>query len=57
MLSKHWDHHSVYPLKLLITRGHITLTPKEATIEKENKMIEKRENKNNEKKEKIKIEK
>ena len=35
MLSKHWDH--VYPmiLKLLITRGNITLIPKEATQEKE----------------------
>ena len=37
MLSKHWDHPSVYPiiLKLLITRGNITLTPKAATPEKE----------------------
>ena len=37
MLSKHWDHPSVYPmiLKLLITRGNITLIPKEATQEKE----------------------
>ena len=37
MLSKHWDHPSVYPmiLKLLITRGNITLIPKEATEEKE----------------------
>ena len=33
MLSKHWDHPSVYPmiLKLLITRGNIALIPKEAT--------------------------
>ena len=33
MLSKHWDHPTVYPmiLKLLITRGNITLIPKEAT--------------------------
>ena len=32
MFSKHWDHPSVYPiiLKLLITRGNITLIPKEA---------------------------
>ena len=32
MLSKHWDHPTVYPmvLKLLITRGNITLIPREA---------------------------
>ena len=38
MLSKHWDHPTVYPmiLKLLITRGNITLIPQEATQEKEN---------------------
>ena len=37
MLSKHWDHPTVYPmiLKLLITRGNITLILKEATQEKE----------------------
>ena len=37
MLSKHWDHPTVYPmiLQLLITRGNITLIPKEATQEKE----------------------
>ena len=37
MLSKHWDYPTVYPmiLKLLITRGNITLIPKEATQEKE----------------------
>ena len=37
-LSKHWDHPTVCPmiLKLLITRGNITLTPKEPTQEKEN---------------------
>ena len=37
MLSKHWDHPTVYPmiLKLLISRGNITLIPKEATQEKE----------------------
>ena len=30
MLSKHWDHPTVYPmiLKLLITRGNITIIPK-----------------------------
>ena len=38
MLSKHWDRAPVYPmiLKLLITRGNITLIPREATQEKEN---------------------
>ena len=37
MLSKHWNHPTVYPmiLKLLITRGNITLIPTEATQEKE----------------------
>ena len=37
MLSKHWDHPTVYPmiLKLLITRGNITLILREATQEKE----------------------
>ena len=37
MLSKHWDHSTVYPmiLKLLITTGNITLIPREATQEKE----------------------
>ena len=37
MLSKHWDHPTVYPmiLKLLITGGNITLIPREATQEKE----------------------
>ena len=40
MLSKHWDHPTVYPmiLKLLITRGNITLIPKEATQEKKKKI-------------------
>ena len=58
MLSKHWDHPSVYPMivKLLITRANITLIPKEATKEREkNNMNEKKENKLNkriEKKEK-----
>ena len=33
MLSKHWDHPSVYNMimKLLITSGPITLIPREAT--------------------------
>ena len=37
MLSKHWNHPTVYPmiLKLLITRGNITLIPKEANQGKE----------------------
>ena len=37
MLSKHWDHPTVYPmiLKLLITIGNNTLIPREATQEKE----------------------
>ena len=49
-LSKHWDHPSVYPmvLKLLITRGNITLIPREATQEKEKEIL-------NPQKEKLKI--
>ena len=41
MLSKHWDHHTVYPmiLKLLITRGNITLIQREATQEKEKEIL------------------
>ena len=41
MLSKHWDHPTVYPmiLKLLITRGNITLIPREATQEKEKEIF------------------
>ena len=37
MLSKHWDHPTVYPMifKLLITRGNIAVIAKEATQEKE----------------------
>ena len=37
MLSKHWDHPTVYPmiLKLLIPRGNIALITKEAAQEKE----------------------
>ena len=50
MLSKHWDHTSVYPmvLKLLITRDNITLIPREATQEKEKEIL-------NPQKEKLKI--
>ena len=44
MHTKHWDHPTVYPmiLKILITRGNITLIPREATqeIEKENLIIQ-----------------
>ena len=41
MLSKHWDHPTVYPmiLKLLITRGSRTLIPREATQEKEKESL------------------
>ena len=41
MLSKHWDHRTVYPmiLKLLITWGNITLIPREATQEKEKEIL------------------
>ena len=37
MLSKHWDHPTVYPiiLKQLITRGNISLIPKKATQKRE----------------------
>ena len=60
MLSKHWDHPSVYPiiLMLLITRGNITLIPKEATEEKEkeNHTIENKENQKKENQKNIKNE-
>ena len=41
MLSIHWDHPTVYTmiLKLLITRGNITLIPREATQEKEKEIL------------------
>ena len=50
MLSKHWDHPPVCPmvLKLLITRGNITLIPREATQEKEKEIL-------NPQKEKLKV--
>ena len=53
MLSKHWDHPTLYPmiLKLLITRGNITLIPREATQEKENIKIQPEEVKKKEKEE------
>ena len=51
MLSKHWNHPSVYPmvLKLLFTTGYITLIHREATQEKEKEIL-------NPQKEKLKIE-
>ena len=53
MLSKHWDHPTVYPmiLKLLITRGNITLIPKETTQEKENLKLQPEKLKKKEKEE------
>ena len=58
MLSKHWDHPTVYPmiLKLLITRGNRTLIPREATQEKEKEIFKSQpENlKNNEKEKNMK---
>ena len=41
MFSKHWDNSTVYPviLKVLITRGNITLIPREAKQEKEKKIL------------------
>ena len=61
MLSKHCNHPTVYPmiLKLLVTRGNITLISREATQEKEKENLkynqkskkEKKKNKNNFKKE------
>ena len=57
MLSKHWGHPAVYPmiLKLLITRGNITLIPREATQEKEKEILNPQPEKlkNNEKDNKI----
>ena len=56
MLSKHWDHPTVYPmiLKLLFTRGNITLIPREATQENEKDILnpqpEKEKKNQNEKK-------
>ena len=41
MLSKHWDHPTVYSMimKLLDTRGNITLIHREATQEKEKEIL------------------
>ena len=51
MLSKHWDHPTVCPmiLKLLITRGNITLIPREATQEKEKGILNRQPEKENQK--------
>ena len=56
MLSKHWDHPTVYPttLKLLIIRGNITLIPKEATQEKEKEIYNHNQKNWKRKKKKIK---
>ena len=53
MLSKHCNHPTVYPLtlKLLLTRGSITLIPREATEEKENFKIQPEKVKKKEKQE------
>ena len=53
MLSKHWDHPTVYAmiLKLIITRGNITLIPREATQEKENLKMQPEKEKKKEKQE------
>ena len=60
MLSMHWDHPTVYPmiLKLLITRGNITLIPRKGTLEKEkeNLKIQPEKGEKKEKKNKIKNE-
>ena len=57
MLSKHWDHPTVYPmiLKLLIARGNITLIPREATQEKEKEISNPQPEKREKMKEKIRI--
>ena len=52
MLSKHWDHPTVYPmvLKLLITRENITITLREATQEKRKENFERQTEKEKKKK-------
>ena len=58
MLSKQWDHPTVYPkiLKLFITRGNITLIPREATQEKQKEILKTQpENLKKERKRKRKI--
>ena len=59
MLSKHWDHPTVYPmiLKLLITRGNTTLIPRGATQEKEKVSLKIQPEKFRRKKKKNKIKK
>ena len=53
MLSKHWEDPTVYQmiLKLLSTRGNITLVPREATQEKENLKLQPEKLKKKEKQE------
>ena len=55
MVSKHWDHPTVYPI-LLITRGNIALIPEEATQERE-KNLKLQPEKLTKKKRRIKIRK
>ena len=57
MLSKHWDHPTVYPMisKFLITRGNITLIPREATEEKEKEILNPQPEKNKKNQNEIKI--
>ena len=57
MLSKHWDHPTVYPmiLKLLITWGNITLIQRAATQEKEKEILNPQSEKEKKMKKKIKI--
>ena len=59
ILSKHWDHHTVYPtiLKLLITRGNIALVPREATQDKEKENLKMQPKKGRRRKKKKKINK
>ena len=59
MISKHWDHPTVYPmiLKLQITRGNIALIPREATQEKEKEYLKIQPEKLERKKKKNKIKK
>ena len=57
MLSKHWDHPTVYAkiLKLLITRGNITLIPRDETQEKEKEILNPQPEKEKKNEKEIKI--
>ena len=59
ILSKHWDHPTVYPMihKLLITRGNCTLTPSETTQDKEKESLKMQQKKWRRKKNMNKIKK